>query len=60
MSGLNELVAQVVEQRTFNAWVLGSNPSELTNTPSGRIFSDNLQPSTPSRSRRNVSEWHFC
>jgi hypothetical protein len=27
---LNELVAQVVEQRPFKAWVLGSNPSELT------------------------------
>src|ERR1700758_1849024 len=26
-----ELVAQLVEQRTFNAWVLGSIPSELTN-----------------------------
>ena len=25
-----ELVAQSVEQRTFNAWVLGSIPSELT------------------------------
>ncbi len=25
-----ELVAQLVEQRTFNAWVLGSSPSELT------------------------------
>ncbi len=25
-----ELVAQLVEQRTFNAWVLGSIPSELT------------------------------
>jgi hypothetical protein len=28
--GLWELVAQLVEQRTFNAWVLGSIPSELT------------------------------
>ena len=27
---LNELVAQLVEQRPFKAWVLGSNPSELT------------------------------
>jgi hypothetical protein len=25
-----ELVAQLVEQRPFKAWVLGSNPSELT------------------------------
>ena len=25
-----ELVAQSVEQRTFNAWVVGSNPTELT------------------------------
>ena len=25
-----ELVAQQVEQRPFKAWVLGSNPSELT------------------------------
>ena len=29
-AALNELVAQVVEQRPFKAWVLGSNPSELT------------------------------
>ena len=27
---LNELVAQLVEQRPFKAWVLGSSPSELT------------------------------
>ena len=26
----NELVAQLVEQRPFKAWVLGSSPSELT------------------------------
>ncbi len=32
---MNELVAQQVEQRPFKAWVLGSNPSELT-TPPGR------------------------
>jgi hypothetical protein len=25
-----ELVAQLVEQRPFKAWVLGSSPSELT------------------------------
>ena len=24
-----DLVAQLVEQRTFNAWVLGSNPNEV-------------------------------
>jgi hypothetical protein len=30
LEGLWELVAQLVEQRTFNAWVLGSIPSELT------------------------------
>jgi hypothetical protein len=29
-AALNELVAQLVEQRPFKAWVLGSNPSELT------------------------------
>jgi hypothetical protein len=34
-AALNELVAQLVEQRPFKAWVLGSNPSELT-TP-GRL-----------------------
>lgn len=28
--GRNELVAQSVEQRTFNAWVVGSIPTELT------------------------------
>src|SRR5512146_2044638 len=29
-AALFELVAQLVEQRPFKAWVLGSNPSELT------------------------------
>src|ERR1700761_9826000 len=32
----NELVAQSVEQRTFNAWVVGSIPTELTTS---RIYS---------------------
>ena len=27
---VRELVAQLVEQRPFKAWVLGSSPSELT------------------------------
>ena len=27
----NELVAQLVEQYTFNVWVLGSSPSQFTN-----------------------------
>ena len=35
-AALNELVAQLVEQRPFKAWVLGSIPSELT-TPWPRI-----------------------
>src|ERR1019366_6458101 len=30
LAALNELVAQLVEQRPFKAWVLGSSPSELT------------------------------
>ena len=42
---LNELVAQLVEQRPFKAWVLGSSPSELT-TLSGRDSPFN-SPSTP-------------
>ena len=29
-AALSELVAQLVEQRPFKAWVLGSIPSELT------------------------------
>src|SRR5580693_9400868 len=29
-AALNELVAQLVEQRPFKAWVVGSNPTELT------------------------------
>ena len=33
LAALNELVAQLVEQRPFKAWVLGSNPSELTTRP---------------------------
>jgi hypothetical protein len=31
-----ELVAQSVEQRTFNAWVVGSIPTELTTSRSYR------------------------
>ena len=32
-------VAQLVEQYTFNVWVLGSNPSGITETSSkGRFF----------------------
>ena len=29
-AALNELVAQLVEQRPFKAWVVGSIPTELT------------------------------
>jgi hypothetical protein len=35
LAAFRELVAQLVEQRPFKAWVLGSSPSELT-TPAGR------------------------
>ncbi len=28
---MTDLVAQLVEQYTFNVWVLGSNPSQVTN-----------------------------
>jgi hypothetical protein len=38
-AALNELVAQLVEQRPFKAWVLGSIPSELTIPTSGRKIS---------------------
>src|SRR6266567_6473155 len=34
----DELVAQLVEQRPFKAWVLGSSPSELTTPPGPHIF----------------------
>jgi hypothetical protein len=43
-----ELVAQMVEQRPFKAWVLGSSPSELTTLPEAslqirfRMFHDPL------------------
>ena len=33
-----ELVAQLVEQYTFNVWVLGSSPSQFTNTPQKGVF----------------------
>ena len=39
---LQELVAQLVEQRTFNAWVLGSNPSELTTPQAAHLFKNQL------------------
>ena len=45
--GRNELVAQSVEQRTFNAWVVGSIPTELTtfmaiHLPALSIISQNI------------------
>ncbi len=30
---MDELVAQLVEQYTFNVWALGSSPSQFTKTP---------------------------
>jgi hypothetical protein len=36
-----ELVAQLVEQRPFKAWVLGSSPSELTTQPQSAIHGTN-------------------
>src|SRR5580704_6011100 len=39
----NELVAQLVEQRPFKAWVVGSNPTELTTQAANSL------PQTPSR-----------
>src|SRR6185437_16937420 len=35
---LSELVAQLVEQRPFKAWVLGSNPSGLTTHKKITVF----------------------
>ena len=32
--GTDELVAQLVEQYTFNVWALGSSPSQFTNAVS--------------------------
>ena len=34
----NELVAQLVEQYTFNVWVLGSSPSQFTKPLNKRLF----------------------
>ena len=51
LEGLWELVAQLVEQRTFNAWVLGSNPSELTTPQAANPFSQQL----PIASKASVS-----
>ena len=31
---MTDLVAQLVEQYTFNVWVLGSSPSQVTNRKS--------------------------
>ena len=33
-----ELVAQLVEQYTFNVWALGSSPSQFTKKESGNGF----------------------
>ena len=40
-----ELVAQLVEQYTFNVWALGSSPSQFTKTAS--------------EMRRFFCVWHF-
>ena len=34
----DDSVAQLVEQYTFNVWVLGSNPSGITNKTNLKIF----------------------
>ena len=34
----NDLVAQLVEQYTFNVWVLGSNPSRITKKGQSRTI----------------------
>jgi hypothetical protein len=65
----NELVAQSVEQRTFNAWVVGSIPTELTTSRSylSGDITMNASPSDPlllSSSRvtlihdRFTAAWH--
>ena len=38
---MNELVAQLVEQRTFNAWVSGSIPDELTTPQAATLLKFN-------------------
>ncbi len=40
----NESVAQLVEQRTFNPWVLGSSPSALIGVYSRRIIGEMMIP----------------
>ena len=35
--GTKELVAQLVEQYTFNVWVLGSSPSQFTKNPQHQL-----------------------
>ena len=42
LAALNELVAQLVEQRPFKAWVLGSSPSELTTLPAAASHSNGI------------------
>ena len=34
-----DLVAQLVEQYTFNVWVLGSSPSQVTDLLQSKFFS---------------------
>jgi hypothetical protein len=47
-SGLSELVAQLVEQRPFKAWVVRSNRTELTTPwprfPSAQVNRSNIGP----------------
>ncbi len=37
--GKGELVAQLVEQYTFNVWALGSSPSGITKTVTNSVLS---------------------
>lgn len=36
---MTDLVAQLVEQYTFNVWVLGSSPSQVTDLLQSKFFS---------------------
>ena len=63
LAALNELVAQLVEQRPFKAWVLGSSPSELTTLPAAASHSNGIGSASPypfSGRRQPLQRWHRC
>jgi hypothetical protein len=56
-AALNELVAQLVEQRPFKAWVVGSIPTELTTQAATSLPTNSITSSDSTTARRKPAGW---